>query len=163
MSASRNLHKSRLVDFHERYEIVDRGFHSPCHEWRWNVSNAGYGRHGAGNKMWLAHRYAYVLAHGSIPDGLSIDHLCRNRLCVNPDHLDAVTLAENTRRQHLAAPPKKGPRCDHDQEPDWKNCRICARRRRAAYRDRLRAAFGTCKVVGGFSKAHHVDPDNLGI
>ncbi|MEU5322933.1 HNH endonuclease signature motif containing protein [Streptomyces sp. NPDC021056] len=48
--------------------------------------------------MVLAHRYAWELLREPIPAGLVIDHLCRNRRCVNPGHLEVVTLAENTRR-----------------------------------------------------------------
>lgn len=45
-----------------------------------------------------AHRWAYIATHGSIPDGLEIDHLCSVRHCINPDHLEAVTHEENMRR-----------------------------------------------------------------
>ena len=45
-----------------------------------------------------AHRFAYELASGPIPDGLQLDHLCRNPTCVRPDHLEPVTALENTRR-----------------------------------------------------------------
>lgn len=149
MTASRNLYRSSIVPFEMRYKPVDRGFVSECHEWQWNVSNAGYGRHGAGGKMWLAHRYAYTIAYGEIPDGLSIDHLCRNRLCVNPEHLEAVTLAENTRRQNAANPPPKGARCGHPQSPEWRRCRTCANMRNVKYRQKVRAIYGRTYVRGG--------------
>src|SRR5690349_13953623 len=62
---------------------------------RWAV---GYGRFGLSGSSVRAHRVSYQLAHGSIPDGLVLDHLCRVRHCVAPEHLEAVTVGENTRR-----------------------------------------------------------------
>jgi hypothetical protein len=56
-----------------------------------------------------AHRYAYEQAKGPIPEGLVIDHLCCVPSCVNPDHLEAVTIGENVRRSPLVRNPK-GPR-----------------------------------------------------
>lgn len=67
--------------------------------WRWLASfnSEGYGRivRGRPQKTVLAHRFAYTLIRGSIPDGLVLDHLCHNRWCVNPDHLEPVTQREN--------------------------------------------------------------------
>lgn len=75
-----------------------------CWEWTPPVGNHGYGefaRQGERRTV-LAHRYAYELLVGPIPDGLEIDHLCRNKACVNPDHLEPVTKSENARRAALA-------------------------------------------------------------
>ncbi len=71
-----------------------------CHVWTATTVSSGYGsfyvqRHG---RQILAHRFAYERGNGSIPHGLHIDHLCRNKSCVNPAHLEAVTRQENHRR-----------------------------------------------------------------
>lgn len=66
-----------------------------CWIWTGLRSTAGYGRTGPST---FAHREYYEKANGPIPDGLSLDHLCRTPACVNPDHLEPVTHAENLRR-----------------------------------------------------------------
>src|SRR5690242_3990108 len=69
-----------------------------CWLWTASVDHDGYGRFVVDGKTCKAHRIAYTLSIGPIPDGLTIDHLCRNKRCVNPAHLEAVSQKENNHR-----------------------------------------------------------------
>lgn len=73
-----------------------------CWEWTGARLPAGYGRFWTGERMDLAHRFSYETFVGPIPAGLVLDHLCRNKGCVRPDHLEAVTQRENLRRGDVA-------------------------------------------------------------
>lgn len=81
---------------------VDRRSPEECWPWVGTLNAAGYGHLWGGRddpREWLkAHRVAYELLVGPIPAGLVLDHLCRNRRCVNPDHLEPVNLVENVMR-----------------------------------------------------------------
>lgn len=70
-----------------------------CWVWKASVGSHGYGQfvptHG---RIVLAHRFAYELLIGTIPEGKQLDHLCRNRTCVNPLHMEPVTQRENLLR-----------------------------------------------------------------
>lgn len=69
-----------------------------CWPWAGAMTRNGYGTFWVGAQCWRAHRYAFSVYRGPIPDGLVIDHLCRNRRCVNPEHLEAVTQSTNLAR-----------------------------------------------------------------
>ena len=97
---------------HERFwEKVDRRGPDECWEWTASRTHRGYGRiRSEVGRHAHAHRVAYELLVGPIPEGLVIDHLCRNRGCVNPAHLEPVTAEENHRRG------------DHSK-PLWSHCK----------------------------------------
>lgn len=93
------LHLPPTLTVEERFwsKVQPTGF---CWEWIGGL-DVGYGFFALTHDIKVgAHRWAYEHLVGPIPEGLHIDHLCRNRQCVNPDHLEPVTLEENTRRMH---------------------------------------------------------------
>ena len=69
-----------------------------CWWWTACVNKYGYGTFGFRGKVCRAHRVAYLLSVGEIPTGMTIDHLCRNRRCVRPSHMEPVTRRVNTLR-----------------------------------------------------------------
>lgn len=116
---------------------------SGCWEWTGSKTPDGYGKiqtgtlTKAGNrKPDFAHRASYVCFVGPIADGLEIDHLCRNRACVNPAHLEAVDHQTNVLRgESVAAKYARSSLCKHGHEKSPENtytypkgttsCRIC--------------------------------------
>ena len=117
-----------------------------CWNWLGCISAEGYGRMGAGNGHTAdyTHRLSYREFVGPIPDGLHIDHLCRNRRCCNPDHLEAVTQRENLVRGEGPAARATATCCARGHAFDEANtyrkpngtrlCRACERIRAAKRR-----------------------------
>ncbi len=88
-----------------RIARLSRAVDSGCIEWIGFRDAKGYGRSGSdrdtGERQ--AYRMAWVVAHGPIPEGMTIDHLCRNTSCVNVRHMEVVTASENVRRRYEAS------------------------------------------------------------
>ncbi len=109
----------------------------------------GYGRIYDEQKEKLAHRIAYEVFVGPIPDGMVVDHMCRNKLCLNPKHLDAVTQGENAMRGiwEMSGTSRKDC-CSRGHEYSGDNvritplgvrkCMICKRRNEKEYYDKNR-------------------------
>lgn len=129
-----------------RYPLLERFWSKVektdyCWEWKAAKTPKGYGQFNIDKVVLRAHRVAYELVVGPIPDGLTIDHLCRNPSCVNPDHLEPVTNRENTLRgSNFIAQHAKKTHCPHGHEYTEENtyrkprggreCLTCKRRRR---------------------------------
>ena len=78
-------------------EIRDSG----CYEWVASKRRLGYGQVRHNGTSRIAHVVAYLELVGPVPEGKVLDHICRNPPCVNPDHLEPVSIGENTRRGEL--------------------------------------------------------------
>lgn len=123
--------------------VVDTA--SGCTEWTGSTNGNGYGIIGLDGGNAYVHRVSWEMHRGPIADGLTIDHLCRNTLCINPDHLEPVTLEENIRRRaeaqtHCA----NGHEFTEENTYRWKgatrSCRACAAEHERARRRRIRDA-----------------------
>jgi hypothetical protein len=96
-----------------------------CWNWTGQRNKDGYGRLRVAKTDWRAHRLVYLIVRGSIPDGAQLDHLCRNRACVNPEHLDPVDTRTNLMRgQTLAATNAAKVECAHGHPLVGDNVRI---------------------------------------
>lgn len=120
--------------------------------WEWTGCKVkGYGQISINKRRYYTHRVVYELLVGEIPKGLQLDHLCRNRSCVNPTHLEPVTSKENLRRGNSpSAINKRKTECLRGHEllnnnvwvaPNGsRKCRECSRIRKREYRMKLATA-----------------------
>lgn len=121
--------------------------------WIWNAAldAHGYGSFHLNGKTAYAYRVAYEWAKGPRPAGMDLDHICRDRRCVNPDHLEPVTRGENLHRSPITQTSINAAKthCIHGHEftPEntirdpWRRCRTCHYARRAAREAAKRAAL----------------------
>lgn len=145
----------------------------PCWLWTRPLAKSGYAAWDYGGRRnrvrTLAHRFAYEVAYGAIPDGLHIDHLCRRRACVRPAHLEAVTQAENNRRAAAVRPRVTHCPQGHEYTPEntrrqksgAPGCRRCQADRQHIVRQLKRRPPRThCPQGHPFSGENvYVDPD----
>lgn len=110
--------KDLLSRFMEKVRVEESG----CWRWIGTITTSGYGQFRVGDKRCMAHRVAYEMKFGNIPDGLELDHLCRNRWCVNPNHLEPVTHKENMRRSPISTGGKT--HCKRGHEFTEENTRL---------------------------------------
>jgi hypothetical protein len=132
----------------ERFTPKVKVSESGCWEWQGSLYPAGYGQFYLGNyKAVYSHRWAYEYYIGPIPEGLVIDHLCRNRKCVNPAHLEAVTQKININRGAGNTSKTHCPRGHAYSEENTylfrgrRRCKACSRERCRMYKQTREATY----------------------
>lgn len=121
------------------------GLRGPCILWDRAVQSKGYGSetNGRGSSQ-LVHRRVWEEARGPIPDGMTIDHLCLQKRCMNPDHMEVVTRAENTRRKW-----ERMTHCKRGHELAGSNLRLTERRNGRVHR--------VCRECATIHKLAHLE------
>lgn len=91
----REIKQNRIARFHGK---IRKDSNTGCWLWTGAQTGNGYGQASYEGKVTTAHRAYWLCAKGPLPENVDLDHRCRNRLCVNPDHLEPVTRSTNLRR-----------------------------------------------------------------
>ena len=140
------------IQEHRARKLFDRLLITPdgCIEWTGALTKKGYGKYtfhiGGKSITQRVHRLVFSLFNGPIPDGLCIDHLCRNRKCANPSHLEAVTNKENSHRgvgfgsrthqTHCVHGHEFTPQNTYVRREGTRNCKTCQRASERKWREK---------------------------
>ena len=125
-----------------------------CWNWQGTKQQSGYGHFKENGKTVLVHRFAYEVNKGKIPKELTVDHLCKNTSCVNPEHMELVTRGVNTLRGNgITSQNTKKTHCPYGHElrsdnlvpnvlirDGFRNCLMCTRKQ-DAFRQRINRAI----------------------
>ena len=129
------LTKEESERFHSKFIELPNG----CHQWQGPLDKDGYGYFFLRRKSRRAHRVAWYMQRGGIPEGMVINHICRNRWCVNPQHMQLLTPRENNLQDSNSIPAinARKTHCKNGQEFDkvqtvksgksYRVCSICER------------------------------------
>ena len=159
------------------FDLVNKRIRKTSYCWIWigNIGGRGYGTIHIRPKVYLAHRVVYQLYYGPIVGDLTLDHLCRNRRCVNPDHLEPVTRGENVLRGNgVSAQNARKTHCLNGHPLFGENlrvrlgahgperkCRTCARIRTREQKRRVRAML-KLRVASTLKGMPHVEKNDEG-
>lgn len=122
----------------------NKKLNSECCEWKGTKTSKGYGVMTLNGKQYRVQRIAVLLSGRKIPKGMVTDHLCRNRACINPEHLEVVTNTENVMRgESFSVNNLRKDRCDNGHLYSehgkfskrktgkvWRSCRVCINEQR---------------------------------
>ena len=140
----RTIPENRKARFMARVEIRENG----CWYWLGAINKTGYGVSSIDGQKTLAHRAFWIFENGQVPEGMDLDHLCRNRACINPEHLEVVTRSVNLRRGFEARGCRNGHKFNNEDfsivhrsdGTTERRCKVCHRANNKRVKARKRIA-----------------------